>query len=62
MSIKVRIPTFLGLHPDLCGTGPSYRTFEVTGNTVGACVKQLETQFPSIKRNLCDEKGPTQVL
>ena len=57
MSIIVRVPTFLGLHPDLCGAGPNYRTVEVIANTVGGCVDQLEACFPGIKQNLCDEKG-----
>ncbi len=57
MSIKVAIPTFLGLHPDLCSAGLDYRTVEVTGGTVGECVDQLEARFPGIKQNLCDEDG-----
>ena len=56
----IEVPTFLGLHPDLCDSTRSYRSIQVTGDTVGRCIGQLELHFPGIARKLYDENGQLQ--
>ena len=57
MSIRVKLPTFFGLHPDLSVTNSGFRNIDVEGRSVGECIDQLEARFEGIKRKLCDEKG-----
>jgi len=51
MSVKVR------LHPYLRKCTDGRREVEVAGQTVGECIDDLETRFPGIKQQLCDERG-----
>ena len=50
MSIRVKLPPIL---QQLGGI----ETCEVTGHTVGECLKSLEMQFPDIKEYLFDRQG-----
>jgi molybdopterin converting factor small subunit len=51
MSVRVKLPSVLqGLS---CGT----ETCEVTGHTVGECIKSLEMRFPDIRNHLFDRQG-----
>ncbi len=49
--IKVRIPT--PLRPMTGGKGE----IEITGNSVGDMIEQLNTSHPGLKDRLCDEHG-----
>jgi len=50
VSIRVKLPPIL---QQLSGI----ETCEVTGYTVGGCLKSLEMQFPNIKNYLLDRQG-----
>jgi molybdopterin converting factor small subunit len=51
MSVRVKLP------PILQELGRGVETCEVTGRTVGECLKDLEAQFPGIKEYLFDRQG-----
>ena len=51
MRVRVKLP------PILQELGGGVETFEVTGRTVGECLENLETQFPTIKDYLLDRQG-----
>jgi molybdopterin converting factor small subunit len=51
MSIRVKLPSIL--QELSCGV----ETCEVTGQTVGECIKSLEMRFPDIKNHLFDRQG-----
>jgi molybdopterin converting factor small subunit len=51
MSVRVKLPPIL--QELSCGV----ETCEVTGRTVGECLKDLEAQFPNIKEYLFDRQG-----
>ena len=51
MSVRVKLPPIL---QELSG---GVETGEVTGSTVGECLKSLEEQFPKIKGYLFDSQG-----
>ena len=51
MSVRIKLP------PVLQEFGCGAETCEVTGRTVGECLKTLETQFPNIKNYLLDRQG-----
>jgi molybdopterin synthase sulfur carrier subunit len=51
MSVRVKLPSVL--QEFSCGA----ETCEVTGHTVGECIKNLEMRFPNIKNHLFDRKG-----
>jgi molybdopterin synthase sulfur carrier subunit len=51
MSVRVKLPSVLQEFG--CGA----ETCEVTGHTVGECIKNLEMQFPNIKNHLFDRQG-----
>jgi len=51
MSVRVRLP------PILLEFGCGAETCEVTGQTVGECLENLEMQFPAIKDYLLDRQG-----
>ena len=51
MSVRIKLPSVL--QEISCGT----ETCEVTGQTVGECIKSLEMQFPDIKNHLFDRQG-----
>jgi molybdopterin synthase sulfur carrier subunit len=51
MSVRVKLPSVLQEHS--CGV----ETCEVTGHTVGECIKSLEIRFPNIKNHLFDRQG-----
>ena len=51
MSVRVKLPSIL--QELSCGV----ETCEVTGQTVGECIKSLEMQFPDIKNHLFDRQG-----
>jgi len=51
MSVRVKLPPIL--QELICGV----ETCEVTGRTVGECLKSLEVQFPGIKEYLFDRQG-----
>lgn len=57
MSVIIKIPTFLGLHPDLCGAETNYRMIDVSGSTISEALDQMEARFPGIKKELCDKEG-----
>lgn len=50
MSIRIKLPPIL---QQLSGV----EIYEVTGRTVGECLKSLETQIPDIKDRLFDRQG-----
>ena len=50
LSIKINI------HPNLFGYTNDQAVTEVSGHTVGECLKDLETQFPGIEEGLFDKK------
>jgi molybdopterin converting factor small subunit len=51
MSVRVKLPSIL--QELSCGV----ETCEVTGQTVGECIKSLEMRFPDIKNHLFDRQG-----
>ena len=51
MSVRVKLPSVL--QEFSCGA----ETCEVTGKTVGECIKNLEMRFPNIKDHLFDRQG-----
>ena len=51
MSIRVNI------HPSLQYLANDLAVVEVDGNTVGQCLDDLVKQFPSLHRQLFDDKG-----
>jgi molybdopterin converting factor small subunit len=51
MSVRVKLPSVL--QEFSCGA----ETCEVTGQTVGECIKSLEMRFPDIKNHLFDRQG-----
>lgn len=51
MSIKVR------LHPILQHLAGGQKVVEVTGHTIGECLEDLESRFPSIKQLIRDNRG-----
>jgi molybdopterin synthase sulfur carrier subunit len=51
MSVRIRLPSVL--QELSCGA----ETCEVTGQTVGECIKSLEARFPEIKNHLFDRQG-----
>jgi molybdopterin converting factor small subunit len=51
MSVRVKLP------PMLQELGCGVATCEVSGRTVGECLKSLERQFPKIKDYLFDRQG-----
>jgi len=51
MRVRVKLPPIL---QELSG---GVETCEVTGRTVGECLKSLEVQFPGIKEYLFDRQG-----
>lgn len=51
MKVRVKLP------PILQELGCGAETCEVTGHTVGECLKSLERQFPRIKDYLFDRQG-----
>jgi len=51
MSVRVKLPPIL--QEMGCGT----ETCEVSGHTVGECLKGLEKQFPKLKDALFDREG-----
>jgi len=51
MRVRVKLPPIL--QELSCGV----ETCEVTGDTVGECLKSLEMQFPNIKDYLFDRQG-----
>ena len=55
MSITVKIP------PPLYHYTSNQRSIEVTGNTIGDCLKQLIKVFPDVKPWLFDKKGKLHI-
>jgi len=51
MSVRVKLPPIL---QELSGGA---ETVEVTGRTIGECLKELEAQFPGIRETLFDRRG-----
>jgi molybdopterin synthase sulfur carrier subunit len=51
MRVRVKLP------PILQEPGCGAETCEVTGTTVGECLKSLERQFPKLKDYLFDRQG-----
>jgi molybdopterin synthase sulfur carrier subunit len=51
MNVRVKLPSIL--QEFSCGV----ETCEVTGQTVGECIKSLEIRFPDIKNHLFDRQG-----
>ncbi|MCJ7654978.1 MAG: MoaD/ThiS family protein [Dehalococcoidia bacterium] len=51
MSVRVKLPSVL--QELSCGA----ETCEVTGHTVGECIRSLEMRFPNIKDHLFDRQG-----
>jgi molybdopterin converting factor small subunit len=51
MSVRIGLPSIL--QELSCGS----ETCEVTGRTVGECIKSLEMRFPGIKNHLFDRQG-----
>ena len=51
MSVRVKLPSVL--QEFSCGA----ETCEVTGKTVGECIKNLEMRFPNIKDQMFDRQG-----
>jgi len=51
MKVRVKLP------PILQGLSGGAEICEVTGQTVGECLKSLERQFPKIKDYLFDRRG-----
>ncbi|MFP3975721.1 MAG: hypothetical protein ACLFVK_05800, partial [Dehalococcoidia bacterium] len=51
MSIKLRVP------PNLFMLTGYQKIVETTGQNVGECIDDLDSQFPGAKRMLCDKQG-----
>jgi len=51
MSVRVR------LHPCLRNFSDGRQEVEAVGQTIGECIDDLESKFPGIRQQLCDDGG-----